>query len=333
VNRPFCAFGALLAFLVLAMFAVSSTSRSTTVGAARPTGKVASTMKNRQRINCAPAPAADAADCAGGEDGSAVAGRCGWSQANEQLISVRTGKVAPTRMLAARVEIAENLQAAWPALLTLDCRSHSDKAYDRLIYGETDDDIPLVRRIDQRMNEEPKAPDGEWLTVFRSLVVAERNSSPPPQAGASVRQSRCPCSVWSSAMATMSLGHGILGPSSDWTQLRTLIISVRSWLTQRISQLVRPWNVSEPRAAAGSTPPLNWDEYAELIDRASGTVSATAVPTGTSGVGRSVRFGGWLRHSAASSLYQLGSLLQAAGLALDREGRHSTVQNATGVDH
>jgi len=320
----------MMAFLVLAMFAVSSTSRSTTVRAARPVGRLVVSSTGQQRMARTAAPAEEPVACDGEGDEQLAAGRCGWLQASEQLVSSRTGrKASPTRMIGARVEVAENLPAAWPMPLVLDCRSHSDRVYDRLIYGIADDDLATARPRVEALSDEPAASEGEWLTIFRSLVAPERGSAPPLTAGASVSRSVGIGPFASTAMSLLSLGRGTIGLHSEWSRVRTLASSLRNWLAAQLSRLGSQWDDLLSRAAARNAAALDWNEYAELIDRATATVSATAVSTGTSGVDFDVRFGSWVRHSAASSLYQLGLLLQVAGRELDRDDNRSTTASTT----
>jgi len=311
-----------MALLALAMFTVSSTSRSTTVQSLRPGQAHRNVARPVRGTNFDPARPAAFVDCDGGEADYFIAGRFGTSQAKEQLSALRwSGSAARTRMVAARVQIAENTLTVWrmPAPL-LDCRSHYDAVYDRLIYGVADDDISPARRITKQPLDEPACLDGDWLSTFQALVAPERKNSPSPQAGASLRPNIgwSGWSTWSSAIMVASLGRGAVGAGFDLIHLRTLAISFRNWLANRADLLSREWGVLGRKAIAPAAAALGWEEYVELIDRATARDSATPVAVGTSDAETSVRSSGWLRHSAASSLYQLGLFLQAAGQELER---------------
>jgi hypothetical protein len=168
VNRPFFAFGALLAALALAMLAVSSTSRSTSVS---------------RQAAVAPAAGADA-PAAGSSARPARAARfCGilvvlpaeepvtiaaadvpcYCPYADEAASWCTGSAFDGQSANASQEVAlcplprggsllaakESIQPAQhdPALLrdesSRDCRSHYDSAYDVAVYGEVDG-LPLA---------------------------------------------------------------------------------------------------------------------------------------------------------------------------------------------
>src|SRR5262249_14689802 len=153
--------------------------------------------------------------------------------------------------------------------------------------------------------EEPRESDSEWLTVFRSLIRHEPSNLPLPQAGVYFRQTISSSSLLCSAISGGALGRRALDTRIELIRLRSLYVSFRNWLASRVGHVVREWSVWGQPAKAPIAAVLGWEEYAELIDRASGQRSPTALSAGTSDAQRSVRFGGWLRHSAALSLNQM----------------------------
>jgi hypothetical protein len=60
------------------------------------------------------------------------------------------------------------------------------------------------------------------------------------------------------------------------------------------------------------------NERVELADRSVRIVSANYSPASTSGETNGVQSSGWLRHSAAASLYRMGLLLQATARQLEQ---------------
>src|SRR5207237_6614021 len=118
-----------------------------------------------------------------------------------------------------------------------------------------------------------------------------------------------------SAITFASIGRGVICADLGMIHPRSMLSSFMRWLDQRVDRLAREWGWSGQNAVVAKS--LGWDEYAELIDRASRGDSASAFATRASVQRQGVRSSGWLRHSAASSLYQLGMFLQAAGEELD----------------
>jgi hypothetical protein len=163
VNRPFFAFGALLAALALAMLAVSSTSRSTSVSRQAAVAPVAGADSPAAGSSARPARAArfcgilvvlpaeepvtiaavDVPCCCPYADetaswcpGSAFDGQSDDASQEVALCPLPRGG----SLLTAK----EPIQPAQhdPALLrnesSRDCRSHYDSAYDAVVYGEVD---------------------------------------------------------------------------------------------------------------------------------------------------------------------------------------------------
>ena len=318
MNRPFGAFGALLTLLVLAMFAVSSPDRCTTIHP-QPAGCAPSAAKLPLRATramvCLPAASIERV---GGEDECLDAGCYDGSLSDEQLTALlRGGNGRPAPMTSARIQSADNTAVLWKwAPGPEDYRSHYDALYDRLIYGRADDDLPRGRTIAARPIEEPAGLDSDWLITFQSLVAPEKLRS-LSQSGPSYRwQGGSPsCLALSSAITFASIGRGAVCASFGSIHPRSILSSFTRWLDQRVDRLAQEWGWSEQKAVVETS--LGWDEYAELINRASRADSASALATRASDRRQGVRSSGWLRHSAASSLYQLGLFLQAAGQELD----------------
>ena len=166
MNRPFYAFGALLGALALAMLAVSSTSRSTSVGSAArllssSTAARPLSPKLRQRASfCSIVvilPAANevdriatiatgSAECLAyvSDTGANCPMEAGWQDEDLGEDKWDCRDFCPLMVVRPEPQSVEIVQLAThdPALLrdetSRDCRSHYDPAYDVLVYGEVD---------------------------------------------------------------------------------------------------------------------------------------------------------------------------------------------------
>jgi hypothetical protein len=300
VNRPFGAFGALLALSTLAMFAVSSPQRCTTVQARSSVQERRSEQETIRFTRSMPSQQvsassmmipsqAESLECDGGEDDS-------WWDAGptgEELSTLSRvgGRAAP--MTSARIQCTENTDATWRR-------------------AATDDDVSHACRTVELPAEGPADIESDWLATFQSLVVPTQ-LRPAPQSGAVYRsQGGSPGSIALSAAISISLmDRGVL--CGGVMQARSFVNAFMRWMLQRADQLAQDYGM---RWADAGGKIIGWDEYAELIDRALADGSTSTLAKRTSERFRSVRSSGWLRHSAASSLYQLGLFLQAAGLEL-----------------
>jgi hypothetical protein len=65
---------------------------------------------------------------------------------------------------------------------------------------------------------------------------------------------------------------------------------------------------------------VSWAEYVDFVAGIASSPVTSAELEGTSDADGSVRSGDWLRHSAASSLYLLGQMLQEAAVVLEALG-------------
>lgn len=319
-----------MTLLASAMFAVSSSSRSTSVKALSAGQRHTATSRQLRALTVAATRIATESrlDERGIDEGlnidrtdeECLDDACGAIEGGAPLTALTSGCTAPwTKLRSARVNAAENMAAAWrwPAAL-VDCRSHYDAVYDRLIYGSADDDF-AGRRLAERPIEEPVVADSDWLTTFQTLVEPRHVRPQPEQAGATtpINFPRLSWTSWSSVAGALALGRGTLDVRNDMAQVRTIAIGFRTWVEVRAGQWIGQWGDMAAQFAGCPTEAVSWIEYAELIDRASTQADATSLSVRTSDSPANVRSGDWLRHSAASSLYQLGLLLELAGRELD----------------
>ena len=244
-----------MTLLASAMFAVSSSSRSTSV---KPLS-----VRQRHTATSRPLRATTVAAARLATDGrlderanderpnlertyeECLDDPCGADQAGTPLLSLTTGCAAPrTKLRSARVNAAENMAATWrwPAAL-VDCRSHYDAVYDRLIYGIADEDL-TERRLVECPIEEPALAEADWLTTFQTLIEPRQARPRPEQAGATMRidSGRLSWTNWSPVAGALALGDGALDVRSDMAQLRTIAIGLRTWLQIRADQWIGQWS-------------------------------------------------------------------------------------------
>jgi hypothetical protein len=319
VNRPFAAFGALAAFASLAMFAVSSTSRSTSVQAGRTLHRPSAQQQWRgaNYVLILPAAAAPEFICDDAESATdensceptsrSLALRVGVGEAGGRSLNdlPTNGLGRQSSIRTARVELAQDSPKAWRMPAAVDYRSIHDRVYDRIVYGAAVDEVVLLRGtagvVSGRRDAGPTMLVDE-ASIFQSFVAPQRQNRPLPQAGA----------------------RRFEGP-----RLRTVVMTMGRWLTSQIQRVEYELILGMKRTVAAKTGAIDWAEYSELIERATGPDALTALSATTSDANEGVRSSGWLRHSAASRLYQLGLLLQAAALELEREAAGS---RAAGIE-
>jgi hypothetical protein len=183
VNRPLAAFGALMTFLVLAMFAVSSTGRSTSVQAVRPAKRLA--MAQLRRVGPKDVHVAStgktlrAIGRSAGQEiegisrltGQCEARSCGLVMAERYLTSLTSLQVAGTKqaeLATVQIVAATDALATWRVPEPMACLSYCDAEYDRIVYG-------IAK---ESKTEEPKeqALEGveieELVAIFSGLVDA-----------------------------------------------------------------------------------------------------------------------------------------------------------------
>jgi hypothetical protein len=190
VNRPFYAFGALLAALALTMLAVSSTSRSTSVSRLSAHAPQIAAARDRHgfcgMLIVLPAAEDGFADTGPTDSGDRLASEvklpvgstwtdwecpCSWAQSMEQAKSANV----------TRITLATHDPALLPGGEGFDCRSHHDRVYDMAVYGTADaapkltwDDYSLL--LDDALastRQEPTSAEfinpvrsGQWLVDF-----------------------------------------------------------------------------------------------------------------------------------------------------------------------
>lgn len=220
VNRPFYAFGALLAALALAMLAVSSTSRSTTVGSAAPalrSGSAARPVspKLRQRASfCSVVvvlPAANevdriatiatgSAECLAyvSDTGANCPVDAGWQDEDLGEDNWDCRDVCPLMGARPEPQSVEIVQMAThdPALLrdetSRDCRSHYDLAYDVLVYGEVDSPpgaTPWAHPIAAAKRRLAPVDWSDYADLLDSALAARARESTSAESTISVRSS------------------------------------------------------------------------------------------------------------------------------------------------
>jgi hypothetical protein len=277
VNRPLAAFGALMTFLVLSMFAVSSTGRSTSIQAVRPAKRLA--ISQGRRVGPKDVHVASTGKtlrAIGHSAGQEIEGisrltdpcgarSCGLVMAERYLTSLTSLPVAGTKqaeLTAVQIVSATNAIEAWRTPEPMGCLSYCDAEYDRIVYG-----VGRESKAEEPKNQRTDELEGEELVgIFNGLVAGK-------------------------IQPTIELG----------------------------------------KLAACPTGAIDWGEYAGLIDQAIRGAALTVEAAKTSGSGESVRSGDWLRHSAASSLYRVGALLQAAALEVEQAGGTSAGRTAEGM--
>lgn len=204
VNRPFYAFGALLAALALAMLAVSSTSRSTSVsreaaatlpGAGLVPAAASSARPARAARFCGilvVLPAAEPLTVATAD----VPCSCPYADDCDPFahnLASNTLQTCPLLGGGSALTPALPIVPAVhdPALLrdesSRDCRSHYDPAYDTLVYGEVDG----LRSSGHAANRiVPPAAAGLAWNEYTELMDEALVTSPLAESTISVRSSR-----------------------------------------------------------------------------------------------------------------------------------------------
>jgi len=301
VNRPFSAFAAMMTLLALAMFAVSSTSRSTSVQPER----VQSSGFRVQRGD-------RGQETGNREQRTLVGGRT--TGLSGKATFVKTGDtslvVAATSGLRsllvrdcslgsalwpARIVAAENTLARIGSLTPVDCQSHYDAYYDFVVYGIKEKSPEFAPAV-----VEPEAAaaglGGELDTIFQELA-SRRSREPLPQAGA-------------------------LKLDIKTIRWKAIAAAVSEWVQYHARQAVE-LQILEKKGRPASAARVGWADYAEFVDGACGRKIANLEATRTSGDENGVRSGDWLRHSAAAGLYQMSLLLRAAAHELEGAGEET----------
>jgi hypothetical protein len=172
VNRPLAAFGALMTFLVLAMFAVSSTGRSTSVQAARPGKRWASIPagEGSPEISDFRFQISDLED--GGEDDGSEPGdaRCGRVMAETYLTSLRIDGKRKSELSAVRIVPAADANEAWPTTVLESCLSYFHVECDWILSQGAKDHA--LNFQGPKIQQPRGMDDEEMVAVFFGLVNA-----------------------------------------------------------------------------------------------------------------------------------------------------------------
>ncbi len=290
MNRPFYAFGVLLALLALAMLAVSSTTRSKRVQnrPAQAEGSLLSPSSLGGAIYVIVLPAGDEAPASGplaAESPAPVV------VAPATFDASRIRHISPVCVIEAAYDAAESRAAE-----NADCHSHYDLEYDRLIYGAARVQTPLANRpIDWQRDDV-----GTELTIFESLAALRRtNQAVKPRGSFTV-------SPFVSGKRWRRLAADVRAWMADQHQLALL----QRWIAQTAERLA--WTSQAAHGAAA----IDWADYAELMQMIVPPAEQPqpAVKPATSS---HVQSGGWLLHFAVSSLSRAGVVLQQAAARLE----------------
>jgi hypothetical protein len=291
VNRPFSAFATLMTLLALAMFAVSSTSRSTTL---KPVRSMQRSRQSGFRIQREALEVSDRKSDVGGRRLEVGPKQIAMKSREQSIAATTTGaELAPlsTRnkdlraaMRTIQVVVTDNWLARVETFLTMDDRSHYDPAYDLVVYGIRYNAASMPR-VETEFQAAPENLANELDLIFHELA-SRQSQQPLPQAGA-------------------------MQVERKWIRWKALAVAAGGWLKYHACR------VMALEAASG----VEWADYAELADRAIARNVASNETAGTSDATMGVRSSGWLRHSAASSLHQLSLMFEAVATELDGAGR------------
>lgn len=245
MNRPFSAFGVLLSLLALTMFAVSSTSRSTTV---KPAGERAKRAATRRPVGYPHFELAVAADQEGKDEGVCVPqekvqaasteavpvvqeetqGSGDQALVTEVLLQGEASKLAPVQ-----IEVIEDEGAA--NLLDSGGRSLYDAVYDWVVYGSLV--LPIQESPRLTVVEEPvrELSDVEMTGLFQSFLSAGQENA--------IRTTERPNQ-----------------PGTEAGSLRTGVIvpALQNWVRHHV----------EGFGQAAQNETVAWSDYAELVDSA-----------------------------------------------------------------
>jgi hypothetical protein len=279
VNRPFSAFASLMALLALAMFAVSSTTRSTTVQpAAQPRSSeqshnadlvIRQHLQNKQEMPHSRQFVVKPVEKEATEKSNTEL----KILANANIYSEHS--IRPVSVVA-----AEQVKLDLRTRSTTDCLSHYDAFYDWTVYGVGKSvTTEPAERIERSMAESTDVT-GELDSIFHELV--SRQSTPPAQAGARKQP----------------------GKPIRW---KAIVVATSAWAKYQLLGT----------AEGGMPPPIGWKEYADFDDHLVVAPGASSSGVTVSGSKLSVRSSDWLRHSAASSLYRMSVVLRSAAEELD----------------
>jgi hypothetical protein len=293
VNRPFYAFGVLLALLALAMLAVSSTTRTRMVQSpqSHDKGSLLSPTPRGGAIYVIILPEGDASPLTQG---------VAWKALTPAVVAEAPFDASGVPQITPiGVTFAAHDAAAAFSPGSADCRSQYDPQYDELIYGQ--DESRLLSSSFSPVKRDPGATAVAWddhasdeLILFRSLAAPSY-----------------------SFRRLTEVTIGWLAPYDDISRLR-------NWLIAQAECLARARQIAD-RAAA-----IMWTEYAELMQGIVPEAHVQAAAPRESPASGTVRSSGWLLHFAVSSLSRAGvALKQAASQLQQAEGQYRPVVPAS----
>jgi len=194
-----------------------------------------------------------------------------------------------SKIAVARVELAGPVASLMAIHDPMDCRSYGDAAYDFAVYGT----LPTIQPLSPApVGQRSELAAEELVSIFATLTP----SSHPER------------------------HHSHSTFFQGWPrQLQTMTLGLQNWTMSRADRIPLAWLWKQLLAdPARGTRPVSWDEYAELIEAASGQQVALQPATIRLSPSEHVQSGHWLLHSAASSLNHLALLLEMAARHLEQ---------------
>jgi hypothetical protein len=327
VDRPFSAFAALMTMLALAMFAVSSTNRSTTVQPA-PTHNVRTSdavlhdavqhyefarQSSVSRLATSPRV----------QGGRTVCGNCAletvvlYTGRSRLLPAAHTctslsrpesqSSRAQITLSPARIDVAKAIAATARLPEPIELRSFHDPIYDRIVYGNIAHGTIAPGNSDTT-GKSTRPPEGRANSGDVTSVVP---TGAMEAEAASIFQE-----LFTRTARPASPSPAILWPAR-FDRFHATLAAAGCWLKYQLagSPAQDCPHAGKKHAAA------NWDDYAEFSPTPARQAALTRSAAGNSAPNftpaPTVRSSGSLRHSAAAGLYHIGSLLQAAADGLN----------------
>jgi hypothetical protein len=241
------------------------------------------------------------------------------------------------RIAPARIELAKNNAARRGAESAVDCLSHYDPLYDRLIYGPIS---PSPARQEARLPAVrwTEVEGAELLGLFQQLAPRNDGASAAAPAQSRRRASGALRGAWN-----QRLDESL--PLSAWEiqyrqvqNLRTMYLGLRNYVVRQMHAAGLHWDSGFVSSRQGLPPaaPIAWSQYAELLDSRPYNPTSASHPARKTAVGpesheAAVRSSRWMLHSAASMLNQAGLWLQDAAVTLERAGADLEARQPAGV--
>ena len=274
MNRPFPAFAALIALLALAMFAVSSSSRSTTIQSPRVV--TARSLPPRGQTNFVlviPAAAEDALQTAAAPVPSATL-HCVVTPTADWEFS----RVTRSRLASAQVAVADRIPALEGQTPNLDCSAHYNEGYDAILHGKTWSE---GSELAQNPSDRPLT-ETEVLAIFKDLgcqsaSVTDLHVAP----------------LWQQ-VAQFTHAH-----------FANPLAALRTWIHYYIRSWVHDLGIGKDECSFSSAG-IAWNEYGDLMsDALIQGASGESSPAAKAATEEIVRFGGDLWRSAAAAWHRV----------------------------